>query len=65
MSLATTVLAEASTHVELPFPALVFGLIAVVAFSALGFVTWSYRDVANRHSHKTAGASHDQHGHGH
>ena len=64
MSLATTVLAEASTHVELPFPSIVFGLIAAVAFAGLGFVTWSYRDVANRHSHKTTGQA-DQHGHGH
>jgi hypothetical protein len=67
MSLATTVLAEASTHVELPFPAIVFGIIAAVIFVALGFVTYSYRDVANRHSHKTAGSTgHDAgHGHGH
>jgi hypothetical protein len=65
MSLATTVLAEAAAHTELPFPAIVFGLIAAVAFAALGFVTWSYRDVANRHSHKTGAGSHDQHGHGH
>ncbi|MBF4462261.1 MULTISPECIES: hypothetical protein [unclassified Rathayibacter] len=65
MSLATTLLAEAATHVELPFPTIVFGLIAAGAFTALGLVTWSYRDVANRHSHKTAAGSHDQHGHGH
>lgn len=65
MSLATTVLAEAAAHAELPFPPIVFGLIAAVAFTALGFVTWSYRDVANRHSHKTGAGSQDQHGRGH
>jgi hypothetical protein len=65
MSLATTVLAEAATHVELPFPTIVFALIAAVIFIALGLVTWSYRDVANRHSHKTTAGSHDSHGHGH
>ncbi|AZZ51549.1 MULTISPECIES: hypothetical protein [Rathayibacter] len=64
MSLVTTVLAEAA-HTELPMPTIVYGLIAVVAFTALGFVTWSYRDVANRHSHKTGAGSHDSHGHGH
>lgn len=65
MSLASTVLAEAATHVELPFPSIVFALIAAVAFIGLGFVTWSYRDVANRHAHKTTAGTHDSHGHGH
>ena len=65
MSLATTVLAEAAAHTELPFPPIVFGLIAAVAFTALGFVTWSYRDVANRHPQKSAkfASTHDVHGH--
>lgn len=41
-------------------PAWVFGLIAVVIFVILGFMTFSYRDVANRHAHKTdkSGAGH-------
>ena len=38
--------------VQLPFPSWVFGLIAITTFLLLGFVTWSYRDVANRHDHK-------------
>lgn len=38
--------------IELPFPAYVFGAIAFVAFIALGLITWSYRNVANRHDHK-------------
>ncbi|NBQ93155.1 MAG: hypothetical protein EBU06_04295 [Micrococcales bacterium] len=38
--------------VELPFPAFFFGLIAFTIFTLLVIVTWSYRDVANRHEHK-------------
>ena len=37
---------------ELPIPALAYGVIALVGFVALALVTWSYRHVANRHSHK-------------
>lgn len=39
--------------VQLPFPSFVFGIIAMSTFLLLGFVTWSYRDVANRHDHKS------------
>jgi len=39
---------------ELPIPAILFGVIAMAAFLSLAFVTWSYRDVANRHSHKAS-----------
>ena len=38
--------------VELPIPAFFFGLIAFTLFILLVLVTWSYRDVANRHEHK-------------
>jgi hypothetical protein len=41
-------------HNELPIPAVAYGIIAMVGFVALGLITWSYRDVANRHSHKTS-----------
>ncbi|MEN9713648.1 MAG: hypothetical protein RLZZ164_312 [Actinomycetota bacterium] len=41
--------------IELPFPAPVFGAIALTVFVLLGFITWSYRDVANRHDHKVDG----------
>jgi hypothetical protein len=44
--------------VTYPFPAFVFGIIAMTLFIALAFVTWSYRDVANRHSHKSDKGSH-------
>lgn len=39
--------------VELPFPSFIFGVIAMSAFLLIGWVTWSYRDVANRHDHKS------------
>ena len=38
---------------SLPFPTFVTGAIAFGIFILLGLVTWSYRDVANRHSHKS------------
>ena len=38
--------------VELPFPSVFFGVIAIGVFILLGVITWSYRDVANRHEHK-------------
>jgi heme/copper-type cytochrome/quinol oxidase subunit 2 len=38
--------------VVLPFPSFWFGVIAIGVFVLLGLVTWSYRDVANRHEHK-------------
>lgn len=50
----TTVLAAAETHVELPMPTWAYGAIALAVFLVLGFVTFSYRDVANRHSHRSA-----------
>ena len=43
---------ESGVHAVLPFPPIIFGLIAAVFFLALGIVTWSYRDVSSRHSQK-------------
>ena len=37
----------------LPFDAFFFGVIAMSVFLLLAAVTWSYRDVANRHDHKS------------
>jgi hypothetical protein len=48
------------TFVTYPFPTVVFGIIAIGTFILLGLVTWSYRDVANRHDHK-AGSSNNHH----
>ncbi|HAE74009.1 MAG: hypothetical protein ACI9SV_000055 [Aquiluna sp.] len=43
-------------HTELPIPGLMFGIIAFASFLVLAAITWSYRDVANRHSHKESGS---------
>lgn len=49
----TTFLAKASEHaIELPFPGFFFGVIAMAIFLLMGWVTWSYRDVANRRERK-------------
>lgn len=37
---------------ELPMPAIFYGLIVLGGLLALGVITWSYRHVSNRHSHK-------------
>ncbi|GLI28881.1 hypothetical protein ARHIZOSPH14_31230 [Agromyces rhizosphaerae] len=52
MQVLTTVLAETEFARELPMDPIWYGVIALVVFAALGFVTWSYRDVANRHREK-------------
>lgn len=58
---------EAATETEehlapLIMPPLAFAAIAAAIFLVLAIVTWSYRDVANRHSDKTGGdTSHDAH----
>jgi hypothetical protein len=51
--LSAIVLAAAEAPATLIFPNWVFPLIAVLVFVALGVVVWSFRDVANRHSHKS------------
>jgi hypothetical protein len=42
---------------QLPFPSFVFGIIAISTFILLGVITFSYRDVANRHDHKSSSNS--------
>ena len=51
MDMQVLILAAAG-DVELPIPTWAYGVIAGVAFVALMLVTYSYRNVANRHSHK-------------
>ena len=51
--------AEAEKAFVAPFPTVIYGVIAITLFIVLGLVTWSYRDVANRHEHK----SNDSKGH--
>jgi len=51
------IIAAAEAGLALPFPSFVFGIIAISTFILLGLVTFSYRDVANRHDHKTSNTS--------
>ena len=55
-----TVLAEGVLR-PLFLPAPVFGIIALVIFAVMGFVVFTYRDVANRHSHKTDTSGSEHH----
>lgn len=53
MSLMSILPAEsAHTINELILPAPAFGAIALSIFAVLGIITWSFRDVANRHAEK-------------
>jgi ABC-type nickel/cobalt efflux system permease component RcnA len=68
MNLLATVLAgsvaTAEKTVPLIMPPIAFAAIAFGIFLLLGVVTWTYRDVANRHAHKAATSYHDDHEHG-
>lgn len=72
MTLATIVALAATEehHVGL-FDNIGYGVVALLIFLLLGAVTLSYRNVANRHSHKaeayaqTHGTDLEQAGHGH
>lgn len=55
--LSTIVIAAEEAKAVLFFPAWVFPMIAALVFIALGVIVWSFRDVANRHSQMTGGAS--------
>ncbi len=77
MTVATTALhvlaaaAETEHHGNVQAETMIFGVIALVLFLLLGLVTVSFRNVANRHSHKAeayaATHAHElaQNGHGH
>jgi len=66
MSLLTSLITATEEHANaLPMSPVFYGLIAAAVFVALGFVVFSYRDVANRHSDKTGPADHDSHTPGH
>lgn len=62
----TTLIIASEERAPLIAPAEVIALAAAAVFVMLGLVTFAYRDVANRHSHKAKGsAGHDAHGAGH
>lgn len=48
---------EEAAAIDLGFPTFVIGAVAMVIFIALALVTYSYRDVANRHDHKSGKGS--------
>jgi hypothetical protein len=58
MSLIATAVAATEELAPLFLPPLVFAAIGVVFFVLVGFMSWSFRDVANRHSNKTSNKSH-------
>lgn len=64
--LATIAATSEGTHVvnELFLPAPVFGAIMLTALLALAAVTFSFRDVANRHAEKAAAYARE-HGNSH
>ncbi|UDF13093.1 hypothetical protein LH407_13165 [Antiquaquibacter oligotrophicus] len=66
MNFLVTVLTETEAHELAPLimPPLAFAGIAVAVFALLGFVTFSYRDVANRHAGRTSRTD-DAHDAGH
>ncbi len=52
-------IAAAEEHAApLVMPNWAFALTAFVVLFFLGIVTWSFRDVANRHAHKTSSDAH-------
>jgi len=65
MTLLTTILAETHVVHEIPMPPLAYGAVALAVFLVLGVATWTYRDVANRHSQKFNRGGHDTHDAGH
>jgi hypothetical protein len=58
MSLLSTVgMAAVGSAAPMTTPTWIFPIIAATVFIALGFVMWSFRDVANRHNYKAEGDS--------
>jgi nitrate reductase NapE component len=57
MSLLNSVVA-AATETTLVTPTWIYPVVAATVFVALGFIVWSFRDVANRHANKVGGADH-------
>ncbi len=64
MHVLATLVTAADDKAPLWLPNWGFGLVAFCVFLALGVITWTYRDVANRHAHKAATTHHDDHEHG-
>ncbi len=56
LSIATVIAEHEEELAPLIMPPIAFAGIAAAIFLVLALVTWSYRDVANRHSDKTSAA---------
>jgi hypothetical protein len=66
MTLLLNLLAATSEeHHPIFMPPLAFGAVAFAVFLVLGVTTWSFRDVANRHSQKFSKGATDDHHAGH
>lgn len=52
------ILAHEAEAAASTFPTVVFGAIAFAVFTLLALVTWSFRDVANRHKDENDKAHH-------
>ncbi|MCU1406539.1 MAG: hypothetical protein JWQ43_2842 [Glaciihabitans sp.] len=63
--LATLLAAAGEEHHPIFMPPIAFAAVAFTFFLVMGIVTWSYRDVANRHSQKFTKGGHDGHDAGH
>jgi nitrate reductase NapE component len=61
MSIFMNVFASTEELAPLVLPVLAFPLIAAVLLTTLGFVTWSFRDVANRQGVKPSKAGSSAH----
>lgn len=55
--------AAAEEQAPLLMPNWAFALTAFIIFAVLGLVTWSFRDVANRHAHRVGSGSDEHAGH--
>ena len=64
LSAIAAVSAEAEERAELFMPGWAFALIAAAFFLLVALVTYSYRDVSNRHSDRVGADTPDDHGHG-
>lgn len=53
-TLVTLAAAESEHHGNVALETVGYGIVALVVFTALGLVTLSYRNVANRHASKAA-----------
>jgi len=71
MTFASLLVQAAEHHENVALETVWYGIVAAIVFALLGLVTFSYRNVANRHSAKAEAYAKahandvQQHGHGH